>query len=284
MAKKGGLGMGLDALFNDNSTDSLQGKQTLRLSEIEPNKMQPRRTFDDTSISTLADSIRDHGLLQPLLVRPLANGGYQLVAGERRWRACKMLGMSEVPAVIRELSDKETMQVALIENVIRENLNPIEEAQAYRELMDDYDMTQEEVAKTVGKSRSVVANAVRVLTLSENVQDFLKRGDLTMGHGRCLVGLPEETQLELAEKAIKAEMTVRELEKAVSNLNKEPAEEKQPVRDSYFKEMEISLKNELSRKVKVSFSGKKGVLQLEFYDKDDLRDLAGKLTLGNMLR
>lgn len=283
MAKKGGLGMGLDALFNDNSTDSLQGKQTLRLSEIEPNKAQPRRTFDDEAISTLADSIRDHGLLQPLLVRPLENGGYQLVAGERRWRACRMLGMTEVPAVIRELSDKETMQVALIENVIREDLNPIEEASAYQELMDDYGMTQDEVGKTVGKSRSAVANAVRVLTLSEKVQDLLRRGDLTMGHGRCLVGLSEEQQSMLAEKAVSTGMTVRELEKAVASLGKEPKPEAVHTKDSYYKEMEISLKTELSRKVKVSYSGNKGVLQLEFYDKDDLKDLADKLTLGNKL-
>lgn len=239
--------------------------------------------LDDEAISRLADSIRDHGLLQPLLVRPLENGGYQLVAGERRWRACRMLGMTEVPAVIRELSDKETMQVALIENVIREDLNPVEEATAYQELMDNYDMTQDEVAKTVGKSRSAVANAVRILTLSEKVQNFLSRGDLTMGHGRCLVGLSEEVQLALAEKAISTGMTVRELEKTVQNLNKEPKEEKPATRDSFYKEMELSLKDILSRKVKVNFSGNKGVLQLEFYDKDDLKALAGKLTLGSQL-
>ena len=188
MAKKTGLGMGLDALFEDNGNES-HGSQTVRLSEIEPNKNQPRQSFDEASITSLAESIREHGLIQPILVRPIETGGYQIVAGERRWRACRMLGMSEVPVLIRELSDFETAQLALIENVQRENLNPIEEATAYRTLMENFHMTQETLSKAVGKSRSVLANAVRLLNLPEIVQDMLKNGDISVGQAKALASI-----------------------------------------------------------------------------------------------
>ena len=168
----GGLGGGLDSLFEENASE-VQVKKAVRLSEIEPNRAQPRKNFDETAISALADSIREHGVLQPLLVRPLPAGGYQIVAGERRWRAARMLGLDEIPVVIRELSDLETAQIALIENLQRENLNPIEEALGYRRLQDDFDMKQEDIAKTVGKSRSSVANAIRLLRLPEEIQELL---------------------------------------------------------------------------------------------------------------
>jgi ParB family chromosome partitioning protein len=174
MASKGGLGIGLGALFEDNKTESDSG-QMLRVSEIEPNRGQPRKNFDDETISALADSIKEHGILQPILVRPYGSG-YQIVAGERRWRAARMLGMSEVPVQIKELSDLEAMQLALIENLQRENLNPVEEAKGYSELVESYGMTQEEVAKTVGRSRSSVANAMRLLALPEEIQEMLENG------------------------------------------------------------------------------------------------------------
>ena len=278
VAKKGGLGMGLDALFDDNSND-VQAKQTVRVNDIEPNKSQPRTDFDDESIAALADSIREHGLLQPLLVRPLDNGGYQIVAGERRWRACRMLGMSEAPVLIRELSDQETAQIALIENLQRENLNPIEEALGYHDLMESYDMTQEAVSKTVGKSRSTVANSLRLLNLPNKIKEMLRKGNITTGHAKALAAIDdEELMLSIAEKASNGQITVRGIEKIAAK--KDYAEEKQEIekKDSYFKEMELGLKNELGRKVKVNFSKNKGSLELEFYDKEDLSELAKKLT------
>ena len=174
---KGGLGAGLDTLFSDNSND-IQVKKTLRTSEIEPNRDQPRKAFSDEAITALADSIREHGMLQPILVRPLSTGGYQIVAGERRWRAARMAGLDEVPVNIRELSDLETMQIAIIENLQRENLNPVEEASGYNELIEKFGMTQEKVAKMVGRSRSAVANAVRILSLPERVLKMLENGDI----------------------------------------------------------------------------------------------------------
>lgn len=276
MAKKSGLGMGLEALFDDNRNETPDGgKQTLRISEIEPNKEQPRSDFDDEAIATLADSIREHGLIQPLLVRPMDNGSYQLVAGERRWRACRMLGMSEVPVVIRELSDSETMQIALIENVIREDLNPVEEALAYKSLMDDYGMTQEEVAKTVGKSRAVIGNAVRILNLPDEILELLRKKELTMGHGRALLSVAdEEKQLELAKKAAGGLVTVRQIEKAGAE-KKEP---EKPLTPTFLKELELSLHEALGRRVKLSGTENKGTIQLEFYSREDLNEVVEALT------
>lgn len=279
MAKKGGLGMGLDALFDDNSNE-VQAKQTVRLNDIEPNRAQPRTDFDEQTIATLADSIREHGLLQPLLVRPLEHGGYQIVAGERRWRACRMLGLSEIPVVIRELSDKETSQIALIENLQRENLNPIEEAGGYRDLMEKYGMTQEAVAKTVGKSRPSVANALRLLNMPKPIQEYLRKGEITAGHAKALASIDDEAfMLEVAKKAADGLITVRGIEKisAKADRDEEKAEKQRP--DSFYQEMELGLRNELARKVRVSYSKNKGTLEIEFYDKEDLGELARRLTL-----
>lgn len=275
MAAKGGLGIGLSALFDDNTTDSASS-QTLRLSEIEPNRAQPRKNFDDESISALADSIKQHGILQPLLVRPYGSG-YQIVAGERRWRAARMLGMSEVPVQIREFSDAESMQIALIENLQRENLNPIEEAQGYFELTESFGMTQDEISKTVGRSRSAVANAMRLLNLPEKIRDMLEDGDLTVGHAKALMAFEdEELMTEAADKACGGRLTVRELEKMSQG---KPSKIKTNERiDSYFKEMEIGLHEALGRKVKVEYGKNKGALILEFYDRDDLSELAERLT------
>ena len=277
MAAKGGLGTGLGALFDDNTTDTA-ASQTLRISEIEPNRSQPRKNFDDETISALADSIKQHGILQPLLVRPYGNG-YQIVAGERRWRAARMLGMSEVPVQIKELTDSEAMQLALIENLQRENLNPIEEAQGYYELTENFGMTQEEISKTVGRSRSAVANAMRLLSLPEEVRTMLEDGELSVGHAKALLSFDNDYDMIVAaRKACGGKMTVRALEKMAQNAGKPEKEVTNERIDSYFKEMEIGLHEALGRKVKVEYGKNKGALILEFYDKEDLSELAERLT------
>lgn len=278
MAKKG-LGSGLDTLFMDNTND-IQVKKTLRTSEIEPNRDQPRKVFSDEAIAALADSIREYGVLQPILVRPLGTGMYQIVAGERRWRAARMLGLNEVPVNIKELSDLEAMQIAIVENLQRENLNPLEEASGYSELIEKFGMTQEKVAKLVGRSRSAVANAVRLLTLPESVQKMVENGDLSAGHARALLAFDdEELLISTAQKAAGGGLTVRQVEKIAQKSTEETPEK--PASDSkidnYFKEMEISLNETLGRKVKVDYGKNKGALILEFYDKDDLAELASKL-------
>lgn len=276
---KGGLGAGLDSLFSDN-TNEVQVKKTLRLAEIEPNRDQPRKNFSDEAITALADSIREHGMLQPILVRPLISGGYQIVAGERRWRAARMLGMSEVPVNIRELTDIEAMQIALIENLQRENLNPIEEALGYRELIENYGMTQEKVAKMVGRSRSAVANSVRILSLPERVQKLIENGSLSTGHAKALLGFQnEELLIATALRAADGGLTVRQVENAAQKSLEDDDAEKVTNRkiDNYFVEMELSLNEQLGRKVKVDYGKNKGVLVLEFYDKEDLAAIAEKL-------
>ncbi len=277
MAAKGGLGSGLGALFDDNTTDTT-ASQTLRISEIEPNRSQPRKNFDDETISALADSIKQHGILQPLLVRPYGNG-YQIVAGERRWRAARMLGMSEVPVQIKDLTDSEAMQIALIENLQRENLNPIEEAQGYYELTENYGMTQEEISKIVGRSRSAVTNALRLLSLPEEVRTMLEDGELTVGHAKALLSFDNDYDMIVAaRKACGGKMTVRALEKMAQNAGKPEKEVTNEKVDNYFKEMEIGLHEALGRKVRVEYGKNKGALILEFYDKEDLSELAERLT------
>ena len=278
MAKKG-LGSGLDTLFMDNTND-IQVKKTLRTSEIEPNRDQPRKVFSDEAIAALADSIREYGVLQPILVRPLGTGMYQIVAGERRWRAARMLGLDEVPVNIKELSDLEAMQIAIVENLQRENLNPLEEASGYSELIEKFGMTQEKVAKLVGRSRSAVANAVRLLTLPEIVQKMVENGDLSAGHARALLAFDdEELLISTAQKAAGGGLTVRQVEKIAQKSTEETPEKpaSDTKIDNYFKEMEISLNETLGRKVKVDYGKNKGALILEFYDKDDLAELASKL-------
>lgn len=282
MAVKKGLGKGLDALFFDNNTPvSSGGAEFLKITEIEPNRNQPRKNFEDEPLQQLAESIKEHGLIQPLLVRPLQKGGYQIVAGERRWRASRMAGLTEVPVIIKELDDAKTMEIALIENLQRENLNPVEEALGFRELMESFSMTQAEVSKSVGKSRSAVANTLRLLNLPKKVISLLEKGELTSGHARALLTIEDETQLiAIAEKVVKEGLNVREVEK----LTQKPIEEKgaskpkkTASRDSFFAEVEISLHDELNRKVKIVEKDKGGILELAFFDKDDLKELIRKL-------
>ncbi len=280
MARKNGLGKGLEALFEDNSTSSLQGEEIIKISEIEPNKNQPRKDFDQSALEQLADSIREHGIIQPLVVREISTGGYQIVAGERRYRAARMVGLTEVPAVVREFSDKEVLEIALIENLQRDDLNPIEEALGYKELIDDYNLTQDEVAKSVGKSRPAVANMLRLLNLPDEVITLVRQKKLSSGHARALLALESDEKIcELAGVVVKGELNVRETEKFVKKQNEaqKPTKPK-PASDSFYREMQISLNKELGRKIKVEKAKKGGKLVIEFFDKDDLKRLAQALT------
>lgn len=281
--KKGGLGKGLDALFADNSIEETGVGQSvkLKLMDIETNPDQPRKNFKDEALAELADSIARHGVLQPLLVRPLPSGGYQLVAGERRWRASRIAGLTEVPVIIKEMDDREAAVFSLIENLQREDLDPIEEAKGYRKLIDDFDLSQEEAAGLVGKSRPVITNALRLLRLPEEVIALVTDGTLSAGHARALAGLEgEEKILETAKTVVAKKLSVRETEKLVKALNTEKkAAKARTSRDSFFDEVELALNNSLGRKAKVvTKSGKEsGTLEISFYSKDDLAVIAAAL-------
>ncbi|MDD6478230.1 MAG: ParB/RepB/Spo0J family partition protein [Oscillospiraceae bacterium] len=276
--KKGGLGRGLDSLFNENSSDE-KGVVTVRLNDIEPNREQPRKDFDEEALSELADSIKKHGLLQPIVVRPMSNGNYQIVAGERRWRACRIAELYDVPVIIKDFDDREYMEVALIENLQREDLNAVEEALGYKTLIDRYGLTQEEISETVGKSRSAVANALRLLRLNENELEALKIGAITAGHARALLATDDE---ELREKMLLLAAdgaSVRELEKMAKNSKAaiKPKKVKAP-KNSFYSEVELSLKTEMHRKVTVNPTGNgKGTLTIEFYSDVELAEFARKL-------
>lgn len=281
MAKKfGGLGKGLNAIFIENDSEDNGGSVTLKISEIEPNREQPRKEFDEKALSELAESISKHGLLQPLLVRPLTLGGYQIVAGERRYRACRMAGLTEVPVIIRELGESETMELALIENLQREDLTPLEEALGYKVLMDEHGFSQEEVAQSVGKSRPAVANALRLLKLPESISEYLKDGRISAGHARALLTLEdEELMKELAEEIVNKDLSVRQVEKICKQKPKAPKEEKIEKKPSFYSMVELALNESLGRKIKISKSkGKEGgVIQIEFYSDEELTELSNKL-------
>lgn len=281
MSKKfGGLGKGLDTIFAENETEDSNSSVMLKISEIEPNRSQPRKDFDENSLSDLAQSISQHGLLQPLLVRPLPIGGYQIVAGERRYRACRMAGLTEVPVTIRELSDTETMELALIENLQREDLSPIEEALGYKALIDEHGFSQEEVAISVGKSRPAIANSLRILKLPDSVLEYVKQDKISAGHARALLMLDsEEDMLELAELIYKKDLSVRQAEK-LAKKKPEVEEDTQPERKpSFYSMVELALNESLGRKIKVNKNkGKQGgVLQIEFYSDEELTELSNKL-------
>lgn len=276
MAKKGGLGKGLNTLFEENNPAE-NVPVPVRLSEIEPNKDQPRKDFDQEALDDLADSIRRYGLLQPLLVRPMAVG-YQLVAGERRWRASRIAGLTEVPVIIRELTDEETAEIALVENLQREDLNPIEEATGYKSLMNDFGLTQDEVAERVGKSRSAVANAVRLLSLPDSIMELVKQGKISAGHGRALLAFKDKDEQLKAARIATFGANVREIERLAkkSDPAKNEKREKSLSADSYYREVELSLQEVLGRPVKVSEKNGKGTLSIAFYTKEDLQHLALK--------
>ncbi|WP_040195436.1 ParB/RepB/Spo0J family partition protein [Candidatus Soleaferrea massiliensis] len=277
--KKSGLGKGLDALFADNKSEDVV-VSTIRISEIEPNRDQPRKDFDENALAELADSIREHGVLQPLVVRPLSSGSYQLVAGERRWRASRMAGLTEVPVVVKELTDTQCMEIALIENLQREDLNPIEEALGYRTLMDQHHFTQEELSKRIGKSRPTIANAIRLLKLPDRVVRLVQNGDISSGHARALLSFEdEEIILKLAGEIVKKGLSVREVEKLAQKYGQKEKLKVTQKKDTFYDEMQIALTHELGRKIKINVSkGDKGTLQIDFYNKEELADIAERLT------
>ena len=278
--KKGGLGKGLELLFAENALADAGKAVTLPIGEIEPNREQPRKAFDDAALAELSASIAQHGVLQPLLVRPMSGGGYQIVAGERRYRASRMAGLTELPAVIRELSDKEAAQLALIENLQREDLNPMEEALGYQKLMESYGLTQEETAHIVNKSRPAVANALRLLNLPEEVTAMVADGTLSAGHARAVLSFAPELQVETAKNAVRSGASVRELERQARAAQREKKTPRATAfrRDSFYDEVELALSEALSRKVRVTVGEKSGTLSLEFYDREDLQELANRLS------
>ena len=282
MASQKGLGKGLGAIFEgfDEASPSANSPyQMLPLHKVEPNPDQPRQDFDEEELQQLADSIAVHGVIQPLTVRQLPSGYYQIIAGERRWRASRLAGLYEVPAVVIEADDKKATELALIENLQRSDLNPVEEALGYQTLMSDYGMTQEETAKSVGKSRPAVANALRLLTLCPEVLEMLRCGKLTAGHARAVLTLnTPKKQISAAQKIAALGLSVRQAELLCKNMSKEPVEEPEtPLRVDYVAECEKQLSKHLGRGVKIVNGKRKGRFELEFYGQDDLQILLDAL-------
>ena len=294
MAKKERMGSGLDMLFEDNYHEENSGGgdvKTLRISFIEPDKDQPRKSFNEQKLNELAENIAEHGVLQPILVRPLDNGSYRIVAGERRWRAARIAGLTEVPVIIREFNDAQAAQIALIENLQREDLDPIEEAQAYRKLMNEFGMTQEQVSKSVGKSRSGIANSVRLLSLPENVKAMVSDGVISVGHAKILCGIDDEVKLNELTAIAASGVSVRDLEAEAAKMNtlkKIPEPKKKPVGklkeysdpfNKYAAETAISIRQQfgaeafLAKEKNGSFS-----LKLVFFSQEELEDFVGKLS------
>jgi len=279
MAPKGGLGSGLGAIFGAEALVSDQKDFIyLPISKVEPNKEQPRKYFDPIALQELTESIREHGILDPLLVRKLATGYYQIIGGERRWRAAREVGLKELPCRVMEADDQLAMEIALIENLQREDLNPLEEAEGYKALMDIFDLKQEEVATRVGKGRSTVTNALRLLNASEEVKGFLEQGTLSAGHVRALLKLKESEQLALARKIIEEGLSVRQTERQADRVGKGkekrggesvPSARPKPFVD-YTREVETELTRNLGRKVKIVSGKRRGWLEIDYYDADDL--------------
>ena len=281
MASNKGLGRGLGALLGDFSEETLEPSayRELPIYKVEPNPDQPRRDFDEEELQALADSISVHGVIQPLTVRELPSGYYQIIAGERRWRAARQAGLSEVPVVVIEADDKKAMELALIDNLQRQDLNPVEEALGYQSLIDEYGLTQEETAASVGKSRPAVANALRLLSLCDEVLELLKTGAITAGHARAILTLKsEKKQLEAAKKIMALSLSVRQAETLCKNMGKEPAPEKEVTFEvNYVAECEKSLSKHLGRGVKIINGKRKGKFELEFYGEEDLQNLLDAL-------
>ncbi len=278
MAKQKGLGKGLGALLSDYTAPQ-QEESALRqlpLQKVEPNPYQPRRDFDPVALEELAESVAEHGILQPLTVRELPNGYYQIIAGERRWRAARMANLQTIPAIVIEADDRKTMELALIENLQRQDLNPVEEARGYKSLLEDYQLTQEEAARRVGKSRSAVANALRLLNLEEDILDALSGGRLTAGHARAILSVTDTAKRrEAAQKVMALDLSVRQTELMCRNLNKEEKtkEEEAKLKVNYVAECEKMLSRHLGRGVKIVSGKRKGKFELEFYGPEDLQNL-----------
>lgn len=287
--KTTGLGRGLDAIFGENSPPAKSdGVIMMRVSDIEPRPGQPRKDFDQDAMAQLAESIATHGLIQPVVVRPEENGFYQIVAGERRWRASKMAGLTEIPVVIVDADDRKAAELALIENIQREDLNPIEEAEAYRALVEEHNMTQEEISKQVSKSRSAIANALRLLELPVDVIEMVRKNELSAGHARALLGLRDPAKIsELARAAVAKGMSVRVLEQTVRAINsagseaneKAEKEQKTSVKVDYIRALQNKMTSVLGRKVRIHSSGKNKKIEIHYSDNDDLSQII-KLLCG----
>lgn len=288
MSAKKGLGKGLDALFADNSLsleEEKAGETTLRLSSIEPDKNQPRKHFEEGALEELANSIKEHGLIQPIIVAPLGDDRYRIIAGERRWRACRIAGLEEVPVLIREYTPQEISEISLIENLQREDLNPIEEALGYKNLMDLYGMTQEKIAETVSKSRPAVANALRLLVLPEQLLDFVKTGELSAGHARALLAAEDaDQQLALANRVIAEELNVRQTEALVKNAKKAPVEKPatDPAVMRALKELETRASQQVGNKVTIHHkAGNRGKVEISYYSVAELEKIIDILEGGS---
>lgn len=277
---KKGLGKGLSALFEDNSMDletAAREDTILRLSQIEPDKNQPRKSFDKEALEQLAESIKEHGLIQPIIVTAVGEDRYRIIAGERRWRACRMAGLEEVPVLIREYTEQEISEISLIENLQREDLNPVEEALGYKNLMEVYGLTQEQIAKTISKSRPAIANTLRLLALPEQILDFLKTGELSAGHARALLSLEEkDTQLALANRIITESLSVRQAEELVKKAKKEPVEKKKedPAVVQALKELEKKASSAVGNKVTIRHhANNKGKVEIHYYSVEELEKI-----------
>ena len=279
--RKSGLGRGLDSLFEDTTglvTSDADQVQTLPLREIEPDRDQPRKVFEENALAQLAESIAQHGMLQPIAVRSNPAGGYKIIAGERRWRAARMAGLTEVPVVIREVTDQQAMELALIENLQREDLDPVEEAMGFRQLMDRCGLTQEEVAKKLAKSRSAIANSLRLLALPAPVLELLRQDALTAGHAKAILGLPgEDLQCQAASQVVAQQLNVRQTEALCRRLARPPVEKPAVLRPALPTEVEVSLREVLGNEVKVDYRDGKGSLTLHFYSDDQLKAFANLL-------
>ena len=288
MAKKGGLGSGLGALFGDAEPAKLEHTEsTLPISRVEPRSDQPRSRFDGEALEELAESIRQHGLIQPITVRKIDSGYYQIIAGERRWRAARAAGLTEIPVRIVEADDRRAMELALVENLQREDLNPIEEAKGYRTLMREYGLTQEDTAAAVGKSRPAVANALRLLGLSDAAQQLVEEGKLSAGHARALLPIPDEQLLlEAAQTVMDKHLSVRQTEALAARLSKAPVRNAPaaPAAVDYIRELERELETALGRKVRLVDGKKRGRIELEYYGAEDREKLIENLRLFSSLR
>ena len=282
--KKSGLGKGIDALFSENvfvpensEENGLSGVKTVRLSDVEPNRNQPRKNFDEEKLQELAESIKEYGVISPLIVSEMEGGRYRIIAGERRWRASRIAGISEVPVIIKEYTEKEIMEIALIENLQREDLNIIEVARGYKQLIDEYSLTQEKLAERMGKSRSAVANVMRILSLPKEILDLLEEDKLSFGHARALVALEDkDLAIKIANLAVEKGLSVREIEKLASAKEKVFVEKKE---DLHLKAREDKISKDLGRKIKISKGKNKGKIEIEYYSDDDLENIIKMLTM-----
>ena len=288
--KKNGLGKGVNVLFNDSPDELLSvldsepdksGRNLLPIIDIEPNKDQPRKDFDEDKLAALAESIKEHGVISPILVTPGKGGTYKIVAGERRWRASKLAGLKEIPCIIKELNAQELSELAMVENLQRDDLNPIEESEGYRYLMERFSLTQEEIAKKIGKSRSAIANALRLNNLCTEVKALLKDDKLSQGHARALLTLDADAQLAITERIIQDGLNVRQTETIVQNYGSEKTRPQKknvnPMMQKYYKDVENNLSSQFGTKVRICEGSKKGRIEIEYYSKDDLERILFEL-------